>query len=183
MPNVDALNDSLRGLFRTLMAWPAHSFRPANQIAPTGTPADVFATVLIASLIPVVDPVLGATAEWKDVPPPSTDVEEKVFVHYRALVSVNFFRGDAMMNASRLAVRLQSTGALESMYKMDLGLISCSAVRNLAGIDEAIWESRAQLDVTFAVLAYEALTVATYNQFRFEIATEEATSIKEITIP
>lgn len=183
MPNVEALNDSLRGFFRTLLGWPAHSIRPANQLAPTGLPADVFATVLIASLAPVVDPVLGAVAAWKDVPTPSTDVEETVYVTYRGMASVNFYRGDAQMNASRLAIRLQSTGAIETLQKMDLGLISCSGIRNLAGIDEAVWESRAQLDIMFAVLAYEALTVATYNQFRFEIATEEATSIKEITIP
>lgn len=183
MPDVNALNDSLRGLFRTLLGWPQHSIRPANQLAPTGLPADVFATVLIASMVPTVDPVLGATAEWKDVAPPSTDVEESVFVHYKVMASVNFYRGDALMNASRLSARLQSTGAVEAMHNMDLGLISCSSVRNLTGVDEAIWESRAQLDVTFAVLANEVLTVATYNQFRFEIATEEATSIKEITIP
>lgn len=183
MPNVDALNDLLRGFLRTLMNWPANSFRPAHQLAPTGLPAEAFATVLIASMAPTVDPVLGSISKWKDVPPPSTNVEESVFLQHRILTSINFYRGDALMSASQLAILLQSAGAIESMQKIGLGLVSCSAVRNLSGVDDAVWESRAQLDVTFAVVAYATLTLATYNIFRFEMSTEEATSIKEITAP
>lgn len=183
MPNVDALNDLLRGFLRTLMGWPAHSFRPANQLAPTGLPSEAFATVLIASIVPTVDPVLGSISKWKDVAPPSTNVEESVFTQDRILTSINFYRGDAAMSASRLSILLQSTGAIEAMQKIGLGLVSCSAIRNLSGVDDAIWESRAQVDVTFAVVAYEILSVATYNIFRFETSTEETTSIKEITTP
>jgi len=183
MPNVDALNDLLRGFLRTLMSWPPNSFRPANQLAPTGLPAEEFATVLIASMAPTVDPVLGAVSKWNDVAPPSTDVEESVFIQERILASINFYRGDALMSATRLSILLQSAGAIETMQTIGLGLVSCSAVRNLSGVDDAVWESRAQLDVTFAVVAYATLTVATYNVFRFETSTEEATSIKEITTP
>lgn len=181
--NVNALNDLFRGLLRGLMAWPANSFRPSHQIAPTGTANDFFATVFVANVTPVVDPVLGAIQRWTDQPEPSPYLDLTVFVQQRLLVSVNFFRGDAVMNATTLGIVLNSALAIESMQQIGLGLIGCSAVRNLVGLDEAQWESRAQIDVTCDVVSYALLEVATYNQFKFDVSTESATSSKEIIVP
>lgn len=181
--NANDLNDLLRTFFRTVMSWPANSFRPSHQIAPVGDVNNVFATVFIASSAPVVDPVLGTIQRWADQPEPSTDLDLTVFVQQRLLVSVNFFRGDAMMNATKLQLLLNSALAIESMQKIGLGLVGCSSVRNLVGLDEAVWESRAQIDVTFDIVSYAALEIATYNQFKFDISTEAATSSKEITVP
>jgi len=183
MPNVDALNDLLRLFLRTLMGWPDNTFRPAPQMGPVGDPSQAFATVYIANLTPVVDPVLSTVQRWKDQLAPSTQVDLTVFVQQRLLVSVNFFRADALMNATRLSLLLNSALAVESMQKMGLALIGCSSVRNLAGLDEAQWEARAQLDVTCDIVSYAELVIATYNQFRFDVSTEAATSSKEIVTP
>lgn len=183
MPNVNDLNDLIRGLMRTLMGWPAHSFRPAQQLAPTGDVNDAFATVLVSSIDPVADPTMSAIVVRTVVPAPSTNLTESVYVHQRLVASVNFYRSDALMNAQRLAAVLNSSLAVESMQKIGLGLAGCSNVRNLTGVDDAVWESRAQIDIRFHILSITNLTIATYNKFPITISTEESTYSKEVIAP
>jgi hypothetical protein len=184
MANEDAVNIMIRSLIRTALAMPADSVRPANQEAPTGLNSQQFATVLISSLVPLVDSAMGAVKRVINEVLPSTNISETVIVQYKAMVSVQFFKGDALDKARRLAVLLASSSMAESMQKLGIGLVSVSAVRDLTGLVDTLWELRGQLDIVFIILAKEILSVPTYNRFGLQISSDKtSTTISEVIVP
>lgn len=184
MADVDALNTTLRAFIRELMGMPVNSVRPANQVAPTGLQSEQFATVLIASLVPIAQSQ-GAMATLANEALPSTNVRETVRVQFEALVSVQFFKGDAFTKAQRLAVRLFSSWATDTMQTLGLGLVDVSSPRNLTGQVDTFWEARGQLDLRIIVLAEEVMSLATYQTFTVAVSHMQplSTTTSEVIAP
>lgn len=184
MANEEAVGIIIRSLIRTALGMPINSVLPANQGAPTGLSSAQFATVFISSLVPLVDSTIGAVKRLKNELTPSTNVQETVVVQYKAMASVQFFKGDALTKARRLAVLLASTSMTEAMQKLGCGLVSVSAVRDLTGLVDTFWEARGQLDIVFILLAQEVLSVPSYNRFNFQMSSDKtSTTISEVLVP
>ena len=158
---VDDLNLAVRNLVRVVLAMPDGSVRPANQSAPAGAQTKEFATVKIVT-VDVHDGDLGTAADEIDQTVTNEVLESpEVFV-----ASVQFFRaptkdagGIALYSMSafersvRLVRLLGMSSAIETMRIMGLGLMEVGTPRNLAGIADATWESRGQVDLTFNVIS------------------------------
>jgi len=178
MSDVVDVSKKIRALIRTLLGMPENSVRPANQEAPVGPKTAQFATVNLVTFFPI-----AVTNEYANEATPSTNVKETVDTEYRADVSVNFYRGDAIMKAQRLQTLLWSTGATEAMFKLGLGLLNVGTIRNLTALVDTYWEERAQLDIQFAILGREQISIPTYGEFPYTVSTEQFTISSEVFEP
>ena len=67
----------------------------------------------------------------------------------------------AVDRAARLPQRLWSSSAVALMNQLGLAFQGASQVRNLTALEGGTWESRGQVDLTFAVVNREASTIET----------------------
>jgi hypothetical protein len=163
---IDDINAILRNIIRTELGLPEHQVRPANQNAPVGV--DPFATVL------VYDSLAEGFDDVALVDTTNLNVTETSRGLRKLLVSVQFFKANAITYASRLRARLQLSSAVEKFAVNGLGYARCSGVRVLSGIDGTFWEERAQIELEIYALAIENNTLATYGQFPIWVDTETA---------
>jgi hypothetical protein len=189
---IDDLNKVVRGLVRIVMSMPANSVRPADQIIPAGGQGIEIATVKVISCVDV------GTPSEDNVDNLDNTSTERVTGPKRAVVSIQFFRGPsqddagiakygnaAVDRATRLVQRLHLTKGQELMAGAGLGLLDASPVRNLAAVQDATWESRAQVDLTFDWIARETDTVETIESVPITLSLQgshgEQTTTFEVT--
>jgi hypothetical protein len=175
----DALNRALRELVRLIMGMPAGSVRPAHQNSPRGLAGENYATVLVADVVPSAQP------ESLIVQVDGVDTEA-VVIPQEAMVSVQFYKVKADATAAgqraldgagipqwstfafdqamRLGARLGLTSSWEMRRGMTLGLSRVGTARNLATVNDAVWESRGQIDLWFNVMALETETTTTFGE-------------------
>lgn len=67
----------------------------------------------------------------------------------------------AVDRAARLPQRLWTASARALMHQFGLAFQGASSARNLTALEDGAWESRGQVDLTFAVVAREAETIQT----------------------
>lgn len=162
------INKAVRTLLRTLWAMPANSVRPADQVAPTGTVGDQFATVRIIS----EQATGGDEMRYANVSN-SNNVTETVIGQRLFTASVNVYRGDAYTKVRRLAALLSTTTAIQLMQSQGIGLVRVSPARNLTTMIDSEFEQRGQIDLEFHVVESEANTLATYGTFNIELHTAD----------
>ena len=180
---VDACSHLVRKLVQTAYSMAANSVRPANQGYPAGNEAGEFATVKIMD---GPDSDFGTwSTTWLDDPTTnSTKVIENMENVYRFTASVQFFHHTApavdgaglspfglgaVDKAARLATILSSTAMMDLMERMGLGLEDSSSPRDVSAlVQDATWEDRGSVDLTF--------TIVNREQFLLEsIATADVT--------
>jgi hypothetical protein len=189
---IDDLNKDVRKLVRVVMGMSANSVRPADQIIPAGGQVAEFATVKV-----IAAPDVG----WGDVSlsEVSDVTTEHVDVLKRATVSVQFFRGPAkddaglakytnvaLDRAARLVQRLQLSASIELMNQLGLGFLGAGEPRNLTGVVDANYESRAQVDLIFSIANRESAPVQTILSVPLSISVQdpggtEQTRTSEVT--
>lgn len=175
--DIQLLGRQIRELIREGLGMPANSVRPANQNGPADA-GEQFATVLLTVLTPT-----GTEDERFVNQLTGNNVTETIIGQRAVLASIQFFRGDAMMKASRLWQVLSLSANLEAMQNLGIGLVKASAPRDLTALESTRWESRAQIDVEFHLIAGESTSTATFGTFPVEIATETLTIINEVQEP
>lgn len=175
--DMQILGRQLRELIRVGLAMPFNSVRPANQNGPADA-GEQFATVLLTILTPT-----GAEDERFTNQPTGDNVTETIVGQRTVLASVQFFRGDAMTKASRLWQVLNLSANLETLQNLGIGLVRASNPRDLTAIENTRWESRAQVDVEFHLIASESASTATFGTFPVEMTTETMTTTNEVHEP
>lgn len=175
--DMQILGRQLRELIRTALGMPANSVRPANQHGPAddGNP---FATVLLTPLTPT-----GVEDERYVNEATGNNVTETIVGQRSVLASVQFYRGDAMTKAGRLWQVLSLSANLEKLQNLGIGLSRASNPRDLSAVENTRWESRAQIDIEFHLIAKESTSTATFGTFPVQIATETLTSTNEVHEP
>lgn len=177
--DVNGVNKVFRKLFRELLAMPENSVRPANQNAPAGAKDEQFATVLVTML----PSPLFADRKFRDLPTPSTEVEETLQGQRGVTVSVQFFRGDAYTKAERLGMLLQTSAAIDKMQALGIGLVRVGTARNLTAAVDTFWEERGQIDLEFYLVAKVVSNLPTYGRFPIAVSTESSTTSSEVIAP
>lgn len=175
--DMQLLGRQLRELIRTGLAMPANSVRPANQNGPADG-GEQFATVLLNVLAPT-----GTEDERYVNEPTGNNVTESIVGQRTVLASVQFFRGDAMTKAARLWQVLNLSANLEKLQNMGVGLARASNPRDLSAVEATRWESRAQIDIEFHLVAKESASTPTFGTFPVQIATETLTTTNEVHEP
>jgi hypothetical protein len=104
-----------------------------GAVAPTGVGTDVSAT-------------LGLTVASGALP-----------VNNRA--GLARYSNAAVDRASLLPQKLWASAAVSLMHELGLAFLGASNVRNLTTFEDGAWESRGQIDLTFAVVNREAAAV------------------------
>lgn len=98
-----------------------------------------------------VDVLIDTTLGWEEKVISETDVEGGIEVNYSSLreimVSVNFYRANAMDNARRTHVGLVRQSTISRFTASKIGLIRRSEVRQISESLENSWEERAQIDI------------------------------------
>lgn len=167
--NAEQVNSDIRSLIRRLLLMQENSVRPANKNAPTGSEGDQFATVFLTNIAPTG----GDDLVRSNVGEGSHNVRETTEGQREVLASINFYRGDAVSKAAKLQTLLSKSRATALMQELGLGLVSTSGVRNLGQTVGTKWEDRAQIDITFYVVASETDNLQTYGEFPFEVSTAD----------
>jgi hypothetical protein len=178
--DAQTVGDSLRAIVRQLLAMPANSVRPADQVAPVGGTAEPFASVRYVS-----EDYTGDDVEsWADVAPdtatPPNDLSNSMIGPREALFSINFYRSGSLKRARRLQALLASPAGLELLDAADLGVSNVSSVRNLSAIESAEFEERAQVDLTVRFTAIEAAVGPSFNRFPVSIDNGATVSSTEV---
>lgn len=183
--NLDAIEQGFRTAVQVLLGMQPDSVRRANQFnpPPAGDQAEQYATVLVQQLGNVGwDEVTHSnvpepTGGWGEDPDGSggfgtggvNDVVETITGQRHFVASVQFFRGNALVQANRLTQILQSSTCMQQMLAAGIGIGKIGAVRNLSLLVDTYFENRGQLDIEFYVVSVEQLTLATYGKFLFDI--------------
>jgi hypothetical protein len=180
---IDELNRTLRGIIRVATGLAADAVRPADQHGPTGDAVAEFATVRIMSMEPV-----GASSNLSyaaDASPTATVVTENIDTVYRAVVSVNFFKGPAkdaagvpkysnaaFERAVLLPRLLHQASAVLAMQQAGIAFMSASLPRNLTRAVDNVNESRGQIDLTFSVANRQSQSVPTIEHVNLGLQIE-----------
>lgn len=78
------------------------------------------------------------------------DIDETVEGSREIMCSLQFYRDDAIDNASKVRIGLLRNSIQEQFRASDLGLVSRSDVRDISEPLENGWEKRAQLDIVLS---------------------------------
>lgn len=188
--SIDEINLAVRGLIRTVMGMPANSVRPAEQSAPAGGQTAEIATVKIITS----DDLGWPNDSLANSTDPTMVTASSEFLT-EVVASINFYRSpsknpagiatysnEAFTRATVLARRLQLPGALDAMLAMGIGLIDVGKPRNLAAIADATWESRGQVDVTFAIVNQESVELAAIASTEIDVTAQVASGSQQLTI-
>jgi hypothetical protein len=167
---IDTLNLVVRQLVRAVLGMPPASVRPADQIAPAGGQTAEYATVKIISCEGMGWP--GVTLE----PDGHGDFTESLELPERFVASINFYgsstkdaggiarySNEAFDRARRLPHVLLLSTSVGIMQQVGIGFLKASAARNLAGLADATWQGRGQVDLTFDVIARELAPIGTID--------------------
>lgn len=169
------LNRRIRQLVVFCTGMDPANVRPANQLgAATG---DQWATVLV-----IGTRTPGPSANlWSNVD--ATHVKETEHTQYQITASIQFFRQDAMLLATKLRDRLGLSSATQLMQDLNLGFVLAKPIRNLAQVVNSNWEERAQLDIDFHVGVTEEDTVNAFAKFPVSVTNGNSTTSSEVIQP
>jgi hypothetical protein len=172
---IDEINRTLRNIIRTELGLPEHQVRPANTDSPTGS--NPFATVLISDAISDgFDDVVVQDAGGNNVTETASGLR-------KLIVSIQFFRANAITYASRLRAKLQLNSAREKFALNGLGYVRCSGVQVLSTLQNTFWEERAKIDLDVYVVAKEIEVINTYGEFPLTIDTETVHQVGVVLEP
>lgn len=113
---------------------------------------------------------------------PGDLIEYDVRAQIMCSVSVNFFRGEALMYAERLKQANKRPDVSMLLYKARLGWNGTDPVNNLSGLQSANIEQRAQITLR---LMYEAQSLAEVNNILSVTVTtenEKAEPLQSVTV-
>jgi hypothetical protein len=173
---LDELHDGFRLFIRQLLSLPENSVRIADQNAPVGN--EPFISVKFSTLnntgqdFHTYAPILE-----------SNQITEIAIGQRRLFVSLQFFKGAALNQASRLKTLLTMGRASTKLQTLGLGFVSSSDVRDLSAPDDTYFESRSQIDLVFNLIAKETDTVDTIGIVPIELQTEDILTISEVYEP
>ena len=173
----EELNRYVREVARLATVLRGEEVRPANQDAPVK--GERFATVFIAN---VIEPEQPSDHNVRPIEG-SNDVQEYVRNHAEILVSVQFFRADALCFAERLRGRIVMSSVLLKMQEFGLGYIKSGDVRDLSAAIDTHYEARAQVDLSFYYVSNEEDTVPTFGRFPVRVGIETIESTNEVQEP
>ncbi len=181
---IDAVAWLIRDVVRQALVMPANSVRPANQANPVGPADEEFATVLIQSAEASPDPAVREIA----VADQPTLMDFTLDDVQTLQCSVQFFKsrgasGNSGMDtaglpkyssvafdrAARLPQRLLLPDSVERLFRYGMGFIDASTPKNLTAIVDALYESRGQIDLTFAVVNRETLRISIYDHVPIDL--------------
>lgn len=189
------IEQNFRGNIRTLLGMPANSVIRANQQdpPPSGGQEDQYATVLVQEI---------GTYGWDEVTytdssdagsgesgsgsdgyggDETTDLTENITGQRRFMVSVQFFRGNAIVLANTLGALLQSSNGIAANIADGICISKIGSVRNLSALVDSYFENRAQMDIEFNYINQEQVDMPTFATFGGQLDTE--TESTEFTAP
>ncbi len=176
----DALAWALRDVVQVALEMPENSVRPSRQNAPAGSEGANFATVFVYAIKTRGTPSFSRTLSAS---PTATDLAWQLDVYKEFTASVQFFKPacapttdtDAVFvdaqgipdqnqwafdQAERLPDRLWLPPARERMQKYGIAFLSKSGpARDLTEQNNALWESRGQIDLDFGIVNREIARV------------------------
>jgi hypothetical protein len=174
--DIDVVANVIRYAVRTVLQMPQNSVRPANQNVPAGPQGQQFATVLVTDVSQV-----GYDQEkivnMPDVGDPPVDPETVKWTLTGPRIveaSLQFFRGDAYSKACRAVSLLQSSFMTETLQALGLGFKSAGKVLNLTALVDDTWESRAQVNIQFCVIAQEQTILNTFGTFPIALESDDS---------
>ena len=175
---IDTLNLIVRQIVRVVMSMPSGSVRPSDQSAPAGGQGSPYATVKIISC-----EGLGASTGTVE-PDGAGGFVEMIEVPTRFMASVNFFgsttkdaagiakySNEAFDRAARIATLFELSVNVDLLQRTGLGFLKASTPRNLAGLADATWQSRGQVDLTFAIINREQAAIGTLLSAAYALTT------------
>ena len=177
----DELNKAIRDLSKFLLGVPDNFMRKAQVTgAPAGRNSEPFASVLVMLYRPAT--------QWAGVVQTEHESDENKVVdnirqQYEAIVSVQFFRDNAMDKLTKLVTLMQSPQATAWMQEKNMGLTSVGSPKNLSVSVGTIWEDRAQVDLGFAVTVEADMEIDTYGTFPIDVDTENLSQHMEVLEP
>ena len=181
---------SIRQVIRVAMGMDANSVRPAGQLSGAGTQIQHMATVEI-----IAAPDLGWPAiTYENVDgTPDSPVNENVDQLKELTASVNFYRGGnadaagiatytthAMDDASRVEQRLRMSGNADLIRSLGLSFVKASKPRNLTALENSIWKSRGQIDLTFYVVNRETSQLPSVGSGSVTLTVDSKTKTIEV---
>ena len=180
------IEQNFRENIRTLLGMPANSVRRANQMdpPPSGGQTDQYATVLVQEIgtygwdeVTYTDPSNAGLGEQGSGGGPlggdeTTDLTENITGQRRFMVSVQFFREDAIVKANTLGALLQSSNSIAAMVADGICISKIGAVRNLSALVDTFFENRAQMDIEFNFINQEQVDMPTFATFGGQLDTE-----------
>ena len=157
---------SIRELVRASLGMPANSVKPENQLSGDGTQVQQIATVKIIRTTDLGWPAI--TTENVDGTGASP-VNENVDQLKQIVASVNFYRGGnadaagiaawtlrAVDDAARIGQRLRMDASMTLAQSLGLVFIGAGEARDLTMLENRLWKSRGQVDLTFNVVNRES---------------------------
>lgn len=105
-----------------------------------------------------VDVMADSSIGWEDI----EYQDEQNSVRYstsgarQILISINFFRGNAVDNARKVRDGFMRKTILQKLKAATLGLVERSQVRDLSEVLESKWEQRAQFDLTLSAVGNDS---------------------------
>lgn len=100
------------------------------------------------------------------------DLVETIVGNRQLLVSTNTYRGDARSTLSKIVSGLNRTSSITFMNERNLALSSFSNVRNLANLEEANMEPRAQVDIFINTTSTDSEVVTSIESIKIEMETQ-----------
>jgi hypothetical protein len=190
--DLDLIEQTFRGVIRSILGMQPQSVRQANQFnpPPAGDQSQQFATVLVQEIGPTGwDEVTYAT--------PGGDVgagdqgfgsdgyggdevltvTEQITGQRHFVASIQFFRGNARVQAVRLSQLIQSSNAVSSLLAAGIGIGKIGAVRNLTAVVDTFYEERSQIEIEFYVVVQEAVTMQTFGTFAGTLDPEQGKAV------
>ena len=110
------------------------------------------------------------------------DLDETIEGHRQLNASINFFRDDAYLNASKFVTQLQSNTLIELFNNNNLGYAGVSEIRDISEVDKNLWEERTQLDLTFYALSNFTDTVIAIEEANVNGTAESGNNATDINI-
>jgi hypothetical protein len=142
MNEVD-INARLRQVIRETLAMPDNTVRPAHQNAPIYKGEEYITVQLLSEVAEGTD-----NTEWVD----GNDrlfADERIWGQRLMSANIQYYNGDAMAQLRKLASRLQSHMATQSLEFAGMGFVRAS-VTDLTGLlPDEIWQTRAVLRFDF----------------------------------
>lgn len=148
----------------------------ANQNAPV--PSSSYATVFVTpSLKTGYD---GVSYVNNDTDPDLTETVEGL---RQITASINFYKDDAILNASNFVSQLQSATMIQFFKDQGLGFGGVSDIRDISEIDKQLWQERAQLDLTFFAVSEFSSVTTSIESINIEGRTESGNNFNDFNTP
>jgi hypothetical protein len=181
---------SIRQIIRVAMGMDADSVRPANQLAGAGTQVQHLATVEIIRTTDLGWPAI-TTENVDDTD--ASPVIENVDQLKQVVASVNFYRGGnadaagiagwtlrAVDDAARVGQRMAMSATFDLIRGLGLAFIDASDARDLTALENGLWKSRGQVDLTFNVVNRESSQIPTVGSGSVGLSVDSKTKTIEV---